>query len=185
MKKKLCRLIFYRLLGWRTIIDAPFHDKCVICVVPHTSNWDLIYGWLFYGCMGRSANFMMKKEWFFFPLNFLFRALGAVPINRNKRSSTVEQMVKRFEQTAYFNLAITPEGTRKGNPRWKTGFYYIALQAQVPIVVAAFDYKNRQIWWEKTLIPSGDIEKDMAEMKAYYQKRGQAKHFERYKLYET
>lgn len=187
MMKKFCYLIFHRLLGWKWKVSAPFYDRCVICVVPHTSNWDLLYGWLFYKVMGLKANFMMKKEWFFFPLNLLFRAIGAIPIDRSRRKSTVDQMVERFERKAYFNLAITPEGTRKANARWKTGFYYIALHAQVPIVLASVDYDNKLISWEKIFYPTGDIAKDMKEIGgyAYYKENSHPKHPERFKPYES
>lgn len=168
MKQQLCRFIYHRLLGWKTVITVPFYEKCVICAAPHTSNWDLLIGKLFYGSLGRNASFLMKKEWFFFPLNLVFKAMGGIPVNRGKKNSLVDQMARRFASCSRFNLAITPEGTRKANPEWKKGFYYIALQAQVPIMLFGIDYPSKTITCTKAIMPSGDIEKDMREIKRYF-----------------
>lgn len=168
MKQQLCRFIYHRLLGWKTVITVPFYEKCVICAAPHTSNWDLLIGKLFYGSLGRRASFLMKKEWFFFPLNLVFKAMGGIPVNRGKKNSLVDQLARRFASCSRFNLAITPEGTRKANPEWKKGFYYIALQAQVPIMLFGIDYPSKTITCTKAIMPSGDIEKDMRDIKRYF-----------------
>ncbi len=167
-KKAVCGFIFHRLLGWKARLGVPNYDKCVICAAPHTSNWDFLIGKLFYGTLGREACFLMKKEWFFFPLSLLLRAAGGIPVNRDKRTSMVEQMAARFAASARFHLAITPEGTRKANPKWKKGFYYIALEAQVPIVLVGVDYASKTIHATRTVIPSGDFGKDMREIKLYF-----------------
>ena len=168
MKKSFYSFIFYRLLGWKTRLEVPNYDKCVICAAPHTSNWDLFIGKLFYGSLGRKACFMMKKEWFFFPLGIFFKAIGGIPVNRDKRTSMVDQMAERFANSPQFHLAITPEGTRKANPEWKKGFYYIALKARIPILLYGLDYERKLIQCTKSIIPCGDIEKDMAEIKEYF-----------------
>lgn len=168
MKQKLYSFIYYKLLGWKTNVTVPNYAKCVICAAPHTTNWDLFIGKLFYGAIGRKTSFMMKKEWFFFPLGILFKAIGGIPVNRGKKSSLVDQMAQRFSSSSYFNLAITPEGTRKANPNWKKGFYYIALKAQVPILLIGIDYEKKTITATRELIPSGDIEKDLKEIKLYF-----------------
>lgn len=168
MKQQLCRFIYHRLLGWKTVVTVPFYEKCVICAAPHTSNWDLLIGKLFYGSLGRRASFLMKKEWFFFPLNLVFKAMGGIPVNRGKKNSLVDQLARRFASCSRFNLAITPEATRKANPEWKKGFYYIALQAQVPIMLFGIDYPSKTITCTKAIVPSGNIEKDMREIKRYF-----------------
>ncbi len=168
MKKQLYSFILFRLLGWKSEVTVPDYDKCIFCVAPHTSNWDLFVGKLYYGAIGKKASFMMKKEWFFFPLGILFRAMGGIPVFRGKSNSLVDQMAKRFNESTYFHLAITPEGTRKANPNWKKGFYYIALKAQVPIVLMAPDYPSKTIYNTKVIFPTGDIEKDMREVKLYF-----------------
>lgn len=168
MKRKLYGFIYHRLLGWKTNVTVPYYDKCVICAAPHTSNWDLFIGKLFYGAIGRDASFMMKKEWFFFPLGILFKAIGGIPVDRSRKTSLVDQMADRFARSRQFHLAITPEGTRKRNPDWKKGFYYIALKAQVPIMLIGVDYPAKTITSTKAVVPTGDFERDMREIKLYF-----------------
>jgi len=168
MKKKLYRFLFYKVLGWNDCVTEPFHDKCVICVAPHTSNWDLFMGKIYWNALGRQACFMMKREWFFFPLGIFFRAMGGIPVDRGKKNSLTEQMAERFKTSERFNLAITPEGTRKANPSWKKGFYYIALAAGVPIQLIAIDYKKKEINYTKVFFPTGDYEKDIIEIKNHF-----------------
>lgn len=183
MKEKLYRFIYYRLLGWKTHVTVPDYDKCIICAAPHTSNWDLFIGKLFYGALGRKTFFMMKKEWFFFPLGLIFRQMGGIPVDRSRKTSLVDQMSEKFAQSRRMQLAITPEGTRKPNPEWKKGFYYIALKAQVPIVLIGVDYPDKTITATKVIQPTGDIEKDMREIKLYF-KDFRGKHPENFKLGE-
>lgn len=111
---------------------------------------------------------MMKKEWFFFPLGLIFKAVGGIPVDRSKKTSLVDQMAQQFAERKQFHLAITPEGTRKANPNWKKGFYYIALKAQVPIVLIGIDYPSKTISATKAIMPSGNIDADMKEIKLYY-----------------
>ena len=101
MKKRLYSFIYYRLLGWKTNVTVPNYDKCVICAAPHTSNWDLFIGKLFYGAIGRKTSFMMKKEWFFFPLGLIFRAIGGIPVDRSRNTSLVDQICRK--QTVSFS----------------------------------------------------------------------------------
>ena len=164
MKKRLYSFIYYRLLGWKTNVTVPNYDKCIICAAPHTSNWDLFIGKLFYGAIGRKTSFMMKKEWFFFPLGLIFKAVGGIPVDRNRNTSLVDQMANKFAESKQFHLAITPEGTRKPNPNWKKGFYFIALKAQVPIMLIGIDYPSKTITSTKAIMPTGDFEKDMHEI---------------------
>ena len=168
MKKRLYSFIYYRLLGWKTNVTVPNYDKCVICAAPHTSNWDLFIGKLFYGAIGRKTSFMMKKEWFFPPLGALFRSMGGVPVSRDRRTDMVSQLVGIFKSRKRFSIAITPEATRKPNADWKKGFYYIAQGAGVPIVLAYIDYKEKRVGIERTFTPTGDVEADMRAIKSYY-----------------
>lgn len=168
MKKAIYSFIYYRILGWKINVTVPNYDKCVTCAAPHTTNFDLIIGKLFYGVIGGKTSFMMKKEWFFFPLGLFFKAVGGIPVDRSRNNSLVDQMAKRFKESKKFHLAITPEGTRKPNANWKKGFYFIALKAQVPIVLIGIDYEKKMITCTKSIIPSGDIDKDMKEIKLYF-----------------
>ena len=180
MKKRIFRAVL-RILGWRVTVTEPDYPKCVVCVAPHTSNWDLFLGKLAYGSIGRRAGFLMKREWFFFPLNLLWRCMGGVPVDRRASTSLTDQIADRFARSEHLNIAITPEGTRKANSNWKLGFYYIALKAQVPVALAYIDYAEKCIGLTKTVFPSGDIEKDMAEIKDYYRGR-QGRHPENFTL---
>ena len=168
MKKAIYSFIYFKLLGWKANVTVPNYDKCVICAAPHTTNLDLFIGKLFYGALGRKTSFMMKKEWFFFPLGPIFKAVGGIPVDRGRMTSFVDQMADHFSKFHKFHLAITPEGTRKANPNWKKGFYYIALKAKLPIVLIGIDYPSKTISATKAIIPTGDIEKDMKEIKLYF-----------------
>ncbi len=168
MRHSIYSWVFHRLLGWKTRMEVPVCDKCVVCAAPHTSNWDLFFGKLFYGGLGRKVNFLMKKEWFFFPLGPLFKAMGGIPVDRSRKASLTDQMAERFRKSRFLHLAITPEATRKANPDWKKGFYYIALKAQVPILLIGIDYPSKTIACTRSIVPSGNFEQDMHEIKQYF-----------------
>jgi 1-acyl-sn-glycerol-3-phosphate acyltransferase len=181
MRKELYNFIYKHVLGWKYKISVPKFDKCVICAAPHTTNYDLFIGKLFYGTIGKKANFLIKKEWFFFPMNYIFHLIGGIPVDRRHKTSLTEQMVRLFSKRKEFTLAITPEATRAANPNWKKGFYYIALEAKVPIVLIGIDYSTKTIAATKYLWANGDIESQMQEIKHYFTKfRG--KHPERFAI---
>lgn len=112
----------------------------------------------------------MKKEWFFFPLNIIFRRLGGIPVQRAEHTSMTDNLAEIAKKSEEFRICITPEGTRSLNPEWKRGFYYIALKAQIPILLYGIDYRKKLISCTKSFIPSGDIEKEMREIKLYFRK---------------
>ncbi len=168
MKKALSKAIL-KMAGWKLgPIEGVNLPKCVICVAPHTSNWDFPIGKLFYTSIGCTASFLMKKEWFFFPFNILFKALGGVPIDRNKRTSVTEQMVEEFNSRPVFQVAITPEGTRKRATEWKKGFYYIALAAKVPVLLAYLDYAKKEVGIKTVFYPTGDMDGDIKKIRLQY-----------------
>ncbi len=160
--------ILKRRMGWtiETTIDLP--EKCVICVAPHTSNWDFIIGELYIRSIGKTANFLMKKEWFFWPLGSFMRRIGGIPVERSKKTSLTDQLAEAAEKAETFRLAVTPEGTRSRVETWKRGFYYIALKAKLPILLYAIDFGHKRIVCTKQIIPSGDVEADMSEILRYY-----------------
>ncbi len=169
MIQKFWKFVYRNLLGWKSDLHADIPDKCVICVAPHTSNWDFIIGKIFYSSLGGKIHFLMKKEWFFFPFGYILKAMGGVPVDRkNKKSSLTEQMIERFGRNSVFRLVISPEGTRKKNTQWKTGFYYIALGAKVPISLAHIDYEKKEIGLSVNFVPTGNVEVDMEEIKNSY-----------------
>ncbi|MDR3129805.1 MAG: 1-acyl-sn-glycerol-3-phosphate acyltransferase [Tannerellaceae bacterium] len=164
----LCRWI-YKKIGWTygplEGIETP---KCVICVAPHTSNWDFIIGKIFYTSLGCNARFLIKKEWFTFPLNLIFGPLGGVPVNRSKAALVTDQVTKEFSSHKKFQIAITPEGTRKPVKEWKRGFYYIAQAASVPILLIYIDYTKKEIGVCGLFHPTGDIRNDLQVIRTHY-----------------
>lgn len=178
--KSICKFIL-RLIGWKITGETHLPDKSVICVAPHTSNWDLPLGLIVYKAMGRKASFLIKKEWFFFPMSVFFRALGGIPVDRSRKSSLTEQMAEIYAKKNKFELAITPEATRKRNPDWKKGFYFIALEAEVPIVVVAIDYGKKEVDFKAVIMPTSDVDGGIAQIKACY-KDVKAKHPENFSL---
>ena len=167
MFKSLCRLIF-RKMGWQVEMTVPYRDKCIICVAPHTSNWDFIIAELYYHSIGRTAGFLMKKEWFFWPMGVLFRSMGGIPVERSRHVSLTDRVAEAAIKAERFELTVTPEGTRSLATKWKRGFYFIALKAGLPIQLYAIDYKNKRIVCTKELVPSGDVEADMRLIMDYY-----------------
>ena len=164
-----------RMFHWKVSITAPRRDKCVICVAPHTSNWDFMLGILAYHSLGRKANFLMKDFWFFFPLKYLLRALGGIPVHRSgKGSSLTDEIVKMFGRREYVNLAVTPEGTRSATAKWRTGFLYIAIGAGVPVQLGVIDYAAKEIIIRDEFEPSGDVQADLQYVKNYYAKYKQS-----------
>ncbi len=165
--KSICKFII-KLIGWKIVGETNLPDKSVICVAPHTSNWDLLLGLIVYKSMGRKASFLIKKDWFFFPMNIIFKALGGIPVDRSKKTSLTEQMAEVYAKRNYFELAITPEATRKLNTEWKKGFYFIAMAANVPIVITAMDYGKKEVDFKAVFHPTGDVDADIIEIKSYY-----------------
>lgn len=155
-------------MGWKTDVTVPHHDKCIICVAPHTSNWDFIIAQLYYRSIGRRAGFLMKKEWFFWPLGAIFRSMGGIPVERSRHTSLTDQLADRARRADHFELAVTPEGTRSLTTTWKRGFYFIALKAELPVMLYVIDYKNKTIRCTRTLRPTGDVDRDMREIMDYY-----------------
>lgn len=167
MFKSLCRLIF-RKMGWQVEMTVPYRDKCIICVAPHTSNWDFIIAELYYHSIGRTAGFLMKKEWFFWPMGVLFCSMGGIPVERSRHVSLTDRVAEAAIKAERFELAVTPEGTRSLATKWKRGFYFIALKAGLPIQLYAIDYKNKRIVCTQELVPSGNVEADMRLIMDYY-----------------
>lgn len=155
-------------MGWTEEITEACPEKCIICLAPHTSNWDFVIGQLYSHAHGMKSNFLMKKEWFFWPLGPLFRHMGGIPVYRQKHTSMTDSLAQTIKDAPHFQLCITPEGTRKRVTEWKRGFYFIAQKAQIPILLYGLDYERKLISCTKTVIPTGDIEADMKTIKAYF-----------------
>ena len=165
--QKLSRWLL-RIAGWKMVLITEEPPKSIVCVAPHTSNWDFIIGKLSYWAVNRKSSFLIKKSWFVFPFNHMFNSMGGVPVDRNKASSVTEQMAKEFEKRTHFHLAITPEGTRSLRKKWKMGFYHIAMKAGVPIELAYIDYKKKEMGVKEVFMPTGDEVADMRHIREYY-----------------
>ena len=168
MWKSFCRWLLYKQLGWSIDVTQEHPSKYIICLAPHTSNWDFLIGQLYNGAEGLKSNFLMKKEWFFWPLGPIFRRLGGIPVFRSKKASMTDNLAEAARKAEKFMLCITPEGTRSPNPEWKRGFYYIAQKAEIPILLSGVDYERKLIRCTKTIIPNGDIDTQMRDIKLYF-----------------
>lgn len=157
-----------KIFGWKVICTVPDYPKCIICVAPHTSNWDFVLGKFAYWSIGRHAGFLMKESWFFFPMKYLFKALGGIPVPRKRGSSLSDTIIKKFNTSENMTLAITPEGTRARVTEWRTGFLHIAYEAHIPIVLGAIDAAHKLIHLQKSFTPTGNMEADMRAIKDYY-----------------
>lgn len=163
MKRQIYKLIFLKLMGWKIIgtVDERV-KKSVMMVVPHTSWHDFYLGVFSRGILDVEINWVGKKELFRFPLGWYFRYMGGAPLDRKGGKDTVEAIVQIFEDKEVFRLAIAPEGTRKKVNQLKTGFYYIALKAKVPIIPVAFDFGKKEVRYGSLFYPTGDLENDIA-----------------------
>lgn len=168
MNKQFCNWLLYKQLGWTKHITVNHPDKFIICLAPHTSNWDFLIGQLYIRAEGLKINFLMKKEWFFWPLGPILRSMGGIPVYRAKHTSMTDTLAEAAAQRKSFKLCITPEGTRSLNPEWKKGFYFIALKAQIPILLYGVDYEKKLIECTRSFVPTGDFEKEMRDTKLYF-----------------
>ncbi len=170
MFRPLFRLIFW-ITGWE--IDGRFPDlkKYIAAVAPHTSNWDFIVG-----VMARSilhlekAKFLGKDSLFKPPFGWFFRWLGGYPVDRSKKSDMTEQVAAYFHSHDEFILAMAPEGTRKKVEKLRTGFYYIAKKANVPIVPCGFDFEKKKIIIGQPMYPTDNIDRDFAVLMDFYRR---------------
>lgn len=158
--KILSRIVLW-LLGWEYSFPLDRPRKCVIISAPHTSNWDFLIGRCYSYIGGVKAKYLMKSSLFFPVLGTILKWNGAIPVDRSYKKNVVDQIVEKFNNSDDFILGIAPEGTRSRVDKWKTGFYYIAYEAKVPIFLLGMDFKNKRIDIIDSIFPTGDIDKDM------------------------
>lgn len=161
-------LFLLRMFGWRISGDLPNVARAVVIVAPHTSNWDGLFGLSAIQALKLRVNVLGKDALFVGPLGWLLRSMGVIPVDRSSPQGMVRQIVARFHSSPTLFLAVAPEGTRHAAERWKTGFYQIAFEAGVPIVLVAFDYSRREVRIIGSLQPSGDQEADLERIYACY-----------------
>ena len=166
--------LLFKLGGWKITHYLPKDiKKCVIIAAPHTSNWDFVYGIGAFQTMKLNMRFTIKKEWLRFPLKRLMNKLGALPIDRTKntdgtKKGTVDAIAELFNQHKELLLLIPPEGTRSRVEKWRTGFYYVALKANVPIALGFMDFEKRECGIEKLIYPTGNYNSDMEQIMNFY-----------------
>lgn len=160
--------IILRLIGWRTHVIRPRTSRYVIIGAPHTSNWDFGLLLLLMAAERLPIRFMGKDSLFRWPLGPLMRSLGGIPVNRKERTNLVDQIAAKFEEYDELIIGLAPEGTRSKTHYWRTGFYYIALKAKVPIALAYLDYGNRVIGVGPNFMPSGDLQADFEIIREFY-----------------
>jgi len=173
MLKCIARFLFI-LHGW-SFPEGPIPketERCMFVFAPHTSNWDWYYGTLFIWANGLKMKVAIKKFWMRFPLNLVIRPLGGVAVDRKRsdgRAKQIEAMADIFKRYEKACFVITPEGTRGPQKRWKTGFYYIAQQAEVPIVTLSADFPNRTVKFGPIYNPNEQtLEEVMRSMMQFY-----------------
>lgn len=167
--QKLAQFIYFKVLGWKIEGAFPSHlDKFVIAVVPHTSWVDFFLGLLVRKVWNEEINWVGKKSLFKPPFGWFFKRMGGAPIDRSKNNDAVTAAAKVFAEHKKFRLTLAPEGTRKKVSQWKTGFYYIARAAGVPIVLVAFDFGKKEVKVSQPYYPTEDKEVDFKVYEAFF-----------------
>ena len=154
--------------GWTIKGEVPDEERIVIIAAPHTSNWDFFLFIFAVSVLGLKPSVLIKDTIFIGPLGWFLRYCGAIPVNRRQANSLVTDVASIFNNSDQFVLIITPEGTRSPNPNWKRGFHHIARAAKVPVLVVYVDSSVKTIGIEGFIYPSDDAEKDILEIKTFF-----------------
>jgi len=157
-----------RLAGWQFEGGVPAEKKYVCLAVPHTSNWDGLLLVTLLQSLHLDMEWMIKDSWVKSPLGPVLRRLGAVAINRGRSTNVVDQMIEQFRTRDRFVLGIPPEGTRSRAEHWRSGFYHIALGAQVPVVPGYLDFGRKRAGLGAPIHLTGDVRADMDRVRAFY-----------------
>ena len=157
-----------RLRGWRLAGGAPPLRKYVVVLAPHTCNWDFPLAMLAASGYGIRLSWLGKHTIFRWPVAGFLRAMGGIPVHRERHDGMVRQVVEAFAASDTLVIGMTPEGTRTATPHWKSGFYHMARRAGVPIVLASLDRPTRRITLGPVVMPTGNSAKDMEAVRAFY-----------------
>jgi 1-acyl-sn-glycerol-3-phosphate acyltransferase len=167
MRRAISRRLL-ELTGWEPEGALPRAPKWVLIAAPHTSNWDLVYLLALADAFDARISFMMKHSMFRGPLGPIFRSAGGIAIRRDRRNDLVKQMVEEFARRDRFALVVPAEATRARVEYWKSGFYHIAREAGVPIVMGYLDFARRRGGFGPAFHPTGDVRADMDRIRAFY-----------------
>ncbi len=156
------------LIGWKVAVDEPIPSRCVIVGAHHTTGWDLVLTLILRMATGLPFRFIFKSSLDAGVPGWIMRGLGGIPVNRSSNTGFVDQMAAIFDQQDPCMVAILPEGSRDKRDHWRTGFYYIALKAGVPVVLGYGDYRRKVVGLGPVTIPTGDIEADFEQYRRFY-----------------
>lgn len=169
----LAKWIYFKLLGWKVVGNTTMSKdsvkKAVLIAAPHTSNYDFLISLLLRQVVGINSHFVGKKELFKWPFGYYFRSIGGAALDRSPGQNKVQAIAELFEKKEEFRLAISPEGTRKKVEQWKTGFYYIAQAANVPIIMFTLDFKNKQNKISEPFYLTKSFESDLKHIKEFFE----------------
>lgn len=169
IKAKISAFIL-ALFGWK--VKGFYADKvksCVIVVAPHTSNWDFVWGILARNVYRLNAYYLIKDTFFKPGMAWFFRWTGGIPVDRTKKNDLTEQLKSMLQSGENLQVVFTPEGTRKRVDRWKTGFYWVAFETGLPIVMHSIDFRLKEFNTREPFYPTGDWEKDKVVFEAFYE----------------
>ncbi len=178
--RKLCAFLL-KILGWTAVEPPVPENKCIILGAPHTSIWDFIISYLYYTSVGGKAYVMIKKELFWWPLGWILKKVGAIPVDRKNATALVLSVIKEMNAKEVLHLAIAPEGTRKPVKRWKAGFHTIATKVGCPVYLGYFDWGTKRIGRGQKVELTDDPKADMTRIqKIYEEMKLVGKHPEKY-----
>jgi len=166
--RELARFVL-RLSGWKVL--GGYDDSlknCVIVLAPHTSQWDFVWGMLARAVLGVRAKYLIKDSFFKPGIGWFFRWTGGIPVDRSQRNELTQRLKSMLNQGEELKIVFTPEGTRKAVPQWKRGFYWVALDTGLPIVMHSLDYGKKEVRQSEPFMPTGDWEKDKLHFEAFY-----------------
>ena len=166
---KVISWVVLLLIGWRPGQSVPTPmKKGIILAAPHTSNWDFALFLAFVFVLNLKVRVLIKHTLFVGPLGWFLRYCGGIPVDRRSAKDYVKALARQFEESESFHLVVTPEGTRSARTHWKTGFYHIALAANVPVLLAGVNCKSRRVSIDQIVYPTGDLKADMEDIYAFY-----------------
>lgn len=160
---------WFSLSGWKIKGGVPADlKKAVVIAAPHTSNWDFLYALAVFKILKLKVNYLAKKELFTFPLSIILKATGGIPVERSKKQNLTDTLISKFNNNKELLIMIPAEGTRKLVSKWKSGFYFTALGANVPVLPGYLDYEKKEAGFGEPIYLSGNQEIDMARFKEFY-----------------
>ncbi len=165
---KYISLILLKITGWKIEGSFPRNSKCVVIAAPHTSNWDFFYGMLMVLASDIDTYWMGKASIFKFPFRSVMKWLGGLPVDRSRSNNIVAEAAENFSKEESLSITVPPEGSRSAVKYWKSGFYFIALKAEVPILLGYLDYAKKTTGFGPLFYPTGNIQADMEKIRSFY-----------------